>query len=540
MKKIINKAIFLGVLLLSVFVLSIDNELWGGICCEQIDVNIVFDTTNCCVKVKINNPACYNFNIDVDNLGSNTSYELPQGDSIEFNICNKNDEGKIVYTVYLNIDNSPACANYYFEGINKFSGEVDASSCCPSCKSANTSDWFVLDVEYGDPECPYACKVTPRLNLPENATCYKYIKDYGYGSEEEDTNKIVSVSEIEFPSRCIKTDEECEWYISLLKDKDDDPLGNKACILSAEATGCKKEFKICTPDCEETPFDSIKTLIFVLDKVCPRCSVQVTFTWRKACKHWQDLQILEMRYLEDGPCKECVIHELYANVIGAIIATSHKNSMDFEPKNADSCFSQWRISNASCWVKTIIGYHTGYDGQVTWEIAIYDPCPCLDNDCGCCLQQLKVCRINDDEVNITPVGPPSPQAVCLGETCIPTCEWAGLVNGTYGHVIQLSPQMEGLGKYNIADDDNIFYKVTGRLNNEQENLELKIYYKTNAKAYFHIYDIIGNEIATIEYDLNRGENVFNYSTKKLLSGTYIYNLTVDNKEIYSDQFILIK
>ena len=297
----------------------------------------------------------------------------------------------------------------------------------------------------------------------------------------------------------------------------------------------------CIPDCPQTPFQKRdrETLKFEIGEECPDCFVIVTYTWRMACSIWQDLQILEMIFDEDGPCSRCNIEKIYESVLTGIIALSNRPAPapNFRPRQAPDCHTQWRVANAGCWNED--RWYILQPGGVLKEVIVWRPCEYIG--APCCLQPIRVCRISPFLVDIQVNGPGTPwNGQCPDRHCVVGCDWAGSVNGTYGtpNPIPIAyPTLSKLGK-NIFETEAANY--TSDINAFHLDDVVNISFTAIQSGIYEIntFASSGLLIETRSFDVSEGFNTIKFNTSDYHSGAYFYTLTIQETPLFLDKFVI--
>ena len=517
--------------------LKLNSIAWT--CAQYMEVTSVLKP-NCCLEITITNTlttnVCDDFDIriyETDDNGNTTGtvgiFNVPFQESITIEICSKGGDNTIGWKLYFGNDPLTQPAHQ---------GVVDISSCCHCPETKNS--WLSFTSEYNGPDCgPNQCKITPVVTIPPDITCYKYYAGVEVNIDG-DYNPTTSMS-TPLPSYCVDKGVSLDYILTLLKNQNDDP-NESNCILEAVSPPCDKPEAVpCTPDCPETPFPTRNRLTHQFELTnCPGCFIEVTYTWRKACNYWQDIQILEIEFPAGSPCANCFIEDIYETALAGIIGLSNQ-TIGFEPFEYPDCSTQWRVANTGCWGKEHLYYQVGSSG-VTREVVRWHPCVCVD--CNCCLQQLQVCRTSATEVTITPIGPPTMQGTCTGFVvgdnsqifyCIPACEWAGQVNGVYN-----IPIVDGIGTHGkiSAETDILEHRIITNFSNDK--LDIELHTKSAKSAILNIYDINGNLVAEDNYPVLTGLNIFHFNTNGFISGTYLFALTVDGEKLFNDKFVIVR
>lgn len=511
-----------------------------GICDEFINVSSVLKP-NCCLEITITNNndniMCDNHPIQIyetDDYGNITGtigvYYVSCHQTITVEICSKVGDNTIGWKLFKG--GSP-------ESLPSNQGVVDISSCC-NCPETKDS-WLSFTSEYNGPDCgPNQCKITPVVTIPPDITCYKYYAGVEVNIDG-DYNPTTSTS-TSLPSYCVDKGVSLDYIVTLLKNPNDDP-NESNCILEAVSPPCDKPEAVpCTPDCPETPFSINHRLTHQFELLnCPGCFIEVTYTWRIACtEQYQDIQILEIEFPAGSPCANCFIEDIYESALAGIIGLSNQ-TIGFVPLNNPDCSIQWRVSNAGCWGKEHLYYQVGTSGVIR-EVVRWHPCECIN--CNCCYQRLQVCRTGESQVTITPIGPPTMQGTCTGFVvgdnnqlfyCIPACEWAGQVNGVYD-----IPIVDGIGTHGkiSAETDILEHRII--TNFSKDRLDIELHTKSAKSSILSIYDINGNLVATDNYPVLTGLNIFHFNSNNFNSGTYLFTLIVDGKKLFNDKFVIVR
>jgi hypothetical protein len=114
--------------------------------------------------------------------------------------------------------------------------------------------------------------------------------------------------------------------------------------------------------------------------------------------------------------------------------------------------------------------------------------------------------------------------------------------GVYSARVMLGVEGEGMESYRLAKPipDAINQNIAGLIYpnpvRDEANIDYQI--KSGEKAVLSIYGIVGSKL--MEFNLNKEENHFSFSTAQLNSGVYFYQLLIDGNAISNNKFIIVK
>ncbi len=431
------------------------------------------------------------------------------------------------------------CFEGDFNSINERTGTIDMSDCC-YCPTGIT-DWLTLEVEDDSPECPDGCKVTPHLNIPSDITCYKYY--HVWIDDVEDAANTPISTPIENRYVCIDKGQTVNYKVFLYKSQyeyyeDYYDFEEQICYADVTSPECVEQPpEPCIPDCPETPFILRETIPLELTNCGPAtdpCRVNVTYTWRKACNIWQDIQILAIDFLTPGCPGSCSIINIYKDVLGGLISL---NQMNFEPVDPPDCSDTWRVANGGCWGREVLYYIT--DGVTVDSVLRWHPCEGAD----CCYQQMRVCRL-ENGVLVTPLEPiygvdcPAGLVVVddkgIEYPCVPSCNWSGEVNGEFGDPVigRVSPEEEK------KNPDNYDFAISASQSNEAFTIIIKS--KEQGISEIGVYDLNGNLISKMENKLKAGRNEATINTSGMKNGIYVYSIIINGIKITSGKFVVAR
>jgi hypothetical protein len=531
------KKIFILVLVIFIYVIF-PSSVFSEVCCDSLYIT-VGQTDSCCIEVTLHNPRCNNAVVKFLQWNSATNaFELQysvgvqQGASVAYIFCPMNKDSFIKYRLQVVQSwnqNHPMCTDnpIFMEDYNQFTDSVDVSSCCV-CPT-NVGDWLTLIVEKDETNCPDGCKVTPILDIPDSITCYKY---YSLATSPNfDFTPIKPISQLSSEWKCIGYGETIEFDIALLQSNNVDVENewDNLCTIEKVSGMCVSDDpQPCKPDCEESNWMMPpETLQVALDN---GCSIDIIYTWRRACVpiSRQEIQILKILSYN---CFGKTFKEIYQKAIYNVIKV---NKMGFKPMTGDTnCYDTWRVVGAAC-----SKYLTVQDtaGLFHFELVRCD-------DSVCCSQKIKVCRLENDEVTITPIGdiisnldsncyvmpdslltipPLFPDNICFA-----TCDWI-----------------------RFGEQNYISGKMSIHLNNKKQKLMCKFVNNRNklgfiimcgsdddCKITIQIFDIYGRQIKEIN---NRNMNKSKFIDINSLikqKGVYLYTVHIDKKLIERGKFI---
>lgn len=276
----------------------------------------------------------------------------------------------------------------------------------------------------------------------------------------------------------------------------------------------------CVPDCENTPFHPVEQNDFYFDN---GCIIRVWYTWRKACDVYYDIQIVKIETL-NPLCNDYSYKQIFDSAFKKVIEL---NKMGFPPKRGE-CDVNWRISAASCWS--------------FWNIIVTgDPhmimLPCAGS--GCCYQPYQVCRDQQGNITLTPLGSPWPAVNCdtatppsypPGLTCNPICDW--LIMEQYNPGSLIEP--------NKKDNQDMGNAIKIEIPSNGETLNMLV--STDKKSNFSIKitDVYGIQLIEQNGVVENSITPITVKTSELHNGNYLYNIYIDGVLLYSGKLLIIK
>ena len=288
----------------------------------------------------------------------------------------------------------------------------------------------------------------------------------------------------------------------------------------------------CTPDC---PNDSFITQPPLIVNYGLNCTLVIWYATRIACGTWYDVQLLMVQTIGTGCGVLFPPDQLFKRAYYKLIEA---DPMGFPPRPTDPipdppgyiCNEQWRVSQASCWTY----YNVTVNGQ---SHLVTIPC----NGTDCCLQRMNICRWVGGSVTINPIGDPSPVNDCShstppippappGSLCEAKCNWF-LVNSieksdpNEGIVIKNNQNLTDIEKPLFINDDNLTISINSRNTG---------FYKIK------ISNAYGNFLKEIDGELSVGLNDINVNLQNLKNDNYVYSIEVNNSQILTGKFSLIK
>ncbi len=420
---------------------------------------------------------------------------------------------------------------------------IDVGVCC-ECPDVD-SDWLTLNMDSESENCgPGQCEVTPILDIPQSQkdSCYQY---YNCKTADTDFNQQNSSINDPLPTYCISNGQMLDFELVLMKYSTDDPDDPRFehCILRDSVGPCEmNDGDPCYPDYPEVAFEDGVPFEFTMgpDSPCQDCVVSVDYVWREPGNR-QDLQITGIYFDENGPCAGCTIEDIYEQALPQAMLQCI-NEHDFEPDRTGEINDQWRVSQAGCWGKKIAFYPT----YITYR---WVPCGC--DECGCCLHRFEVEMVDatTQTLDITPIGTPIVfDAQCdtimydteMNGPCNPdwkpceaACEWPGLVNGEYRALKTTQAQTKLAFNNEIPEHEvsSIYH---------QDELNVEVHTAGAETAIITIYDINGIVAKEREFDIHRGMNYLTLSTSDLITGTYLYIITIDGRTSPVEKLIIVR
>jgi|GEM_PF-2124647 len=422
----------------------------------------------------------------------------------------------------------------------RISADICSDDPC-DCTSAK-DEWLQVEATKGGGSCDDdQCNISHTLTLPSGMNeCFSH---YTIESSEMSLGLTPISTPLSTWDVCI---DEGETYTITLKLYNG-PSDPNPCSITKEVY-CKvgHEVEPCTSDCFNEPW--VKQPDFLVElQDCPGCFINITYYSRNTCNDWQEIQITEIqKYNNIGVptinCDACSDAEIYQQAVLAVITN---NAMGFYPIAAnDPCSDIWRVSKATCWTEW---EHFIYDhtNNLIKKITIHKPC----ND-DCCQRQLRVCRLGENQVEVTDLGALTPPVDCSSTSytqevppgttlsCTYTCDMLENIDEIYyGKVsIELEEINEMINEIN--DDNNLNAKLNVSYTNDL--LRVLIDESNAAEISIGIYSLNGDLITTLNSDINNGLNTYDIDISEFNTGAYLYAIVLDGIRFKSGKFIINK
>jgi hypothetical protein len=411
--------------------------------------------------------------------------------------------------------------------------ELTGSAVCPCYCPVDEFDrnnLVLIEARKGESPCgENECKIVSQWNIPEEVTCYTH-----YKVNSGNVQPWLPSASLGLPS-CIPEGQSLSWVIELMKSStDEDP-----CIIE-KTIFCPIEDAAtpCVPDCENDWWETQEDLTIAVNSTC---KIRVSYVTRHACPEseppdgYQDMQITKIEFLGDGLCDGISLSDLFNIATDQIILT---NRMNFDPKSEfDPCSYIWRVSQSSCWA-TFERYW--YDQQnIMHTINISKPC-----NSDCCLRKMKVCLNEDNTVSKELLYIIADYQDCSGaispeplEICEYTCDMLQFDDPLLPKVpIEINEKVDESEFEKSAEDVFVDLKVV------YSNSLMKLYIDdTNASNLnIRLYNLEGNEMINETFNLSSGTNILELDLSQLISGSYLYDISIDGKRIKSDKLNIVK
>lgn len=512
-------------------------------CCEFIDIEFtetVSASTDCCWEPEIvtdDGIICDLESLDVEAkyYDENDEEIIPNGLG---NLCLPPGQNNITYK--LTIDGR--------ECVEK-SILLFCHCSCPTEEVYN--EWFTLSSAKGEGNCTEdQCFVQPAIDIPQEYNCYNgfTIETYRNGALESISTQPAPIGQLDLSNMgiCLEPGHDYKFVLKLFRYTNDP----NPCVLEREVT-CDYEpgTEPCLPDCFNDEFEVEKNIKIAIAG-CPDCYMNISYSSRRACGIWQDIQITGIEVFNTNSsvnCSSCTTDEdIYQQAVAAIIV---KNDMGFEPtwldiinEGADPCSTVWRVSKASCWATW---QHTEFSPEhgVQRTITIYKTC-----NSDCCLRKLKVCRISPTEVDIQNLYTISDYTNCdsvnylfnpSGQEILLPCEYSCDMLDNFGGVYSKKSikyvEEEVTFERNY---DDLYADINVITNNNTLQVNIS---NTNAnEVQIQISDINGRQMDYSNYPLNTTDNIFSINLRKFNSGTYVYGIVINGIMLKSDAFQIVK
>jgi hypothetical protein len=522
--------------------------------CEFIDYSIepIFKNDSCCtyeVTLDFNSfDDCESFNPGMNTIDSiyNSVFSLSDGSNsillstldgftktgnqIKFEIS-KCEVSENDSTLYISSDN--------------FECEIaiDLTECSKCACPEDHNDWLTFEIAEGDCDGG-GCLVDLKLDIPQLYSCYTHYSISSNGQQSIPAI-IPPNGELQFPQgNCISKGDYKTFRVYLRKSGS--WLPDSSCYID-KSVYCpiNSSVESCVPDCDSVGFTE-RELDFDLIG-CPNCKIKVKYSYRTNTCYvtpTQDIQILSMEEVSDPSyptaCGNCSAptSEIYRQSVLAVI---HRNEMGFDPnENDESCDTTWRLVQSSCWAEFSNPLaETG--GK------IYIPCDSVE----CCYSGMRVCRMTDGSVVVTPLSFSVTADTCTIESmsyttfvspsepdtawadCEFTCDWMFGIAGTYN------------AKPIFSSDDKELYTNNPNFEIEMFNygdlLNLKVNSKIESNHFkLQLQSIEGRIIEERINNLTIGVNEFPVRLSNLNSGVYMLNVFESGKHIITRKIIITR
>ncbi len=522
--------------------------------CEFIDYSIepIFKNDSCCtyeVTLDFNSfDDCESFNPGMNTIDSiyNSVFSLSDGSNsillstldgftktgnqIKFEIS-KCEVSENDSTLYISSDN--------------FECEIaiDLTECSKCACPEDHNDWLTFEIAEGDCDGG-GCLVDLKLDIPQLYSCYTHYSISSNGQQSIPAI-IPPNGELQFPQRnCISKGDYKTFRVYLRKSGS--WLPDSSCYID-KSVYCpiNSSVESCVPDCDSVGFTE-RELDFDLIG-CPNCKIKVKYSYRTNTCYvtpTQDIQILSMEEVSDPSyptaCGNCSAptSEIYRQSVLAVI---HRNEMGFDPnENDESCDTTWRLVQSLCWAEFSNPLaETG--GK------IYIPCDSVE----CCYSGMRVCRMTDGSVVVTPLSFSVTADTCTIESmsyttfvspsepdtawadCEFTCDWMFGIAGTYN------------AKPIFSSDDKELYTNNPNFEIEMFNygdlLNLKVNSKIESNHFkLQLQSIEGRIIEERINNLTIGVNEFPVRLSNLNSGVYMLNVFESGKHIITRKIIITR
>lgn len=534
----INNIIKITLLMLCISAINLIAQKDGGEELQDIPYNtikkeiIVSPENPCCILVNIYSNSYGGFRIVLNQQKGDGSFYNDTlvaiiGGHNYFTLCPSEGDEYIDAVIYIQDENGAPLSGIYTENKTKFTIHEKVNCCeCPK-----NMDEF-MKVELIANACENGCEVRHTFDLPdEYKKCFKYVK---FKNSKMTNVEFLSIEEAnKFIGRfntCIGNYEKYTVYVSLVKYNGEECKYNKTVYCKGQPLPLKE---LCVPDCSDDYWNEIKELTVVSD-ICPGCTINVSYTWRKACEKYQDIQIVKFEVPNDE-CKDCPPEKLYQMALDEIIRT---NEMLFKPRYPGDCDEYWRVAIASCWSTWRYYYE---DGPYMRYIDVYELCKMTT----CCVQKMRVCLDKAKNYIVTPTdGNIYYNDKCArtifddymnGQSleCYPACHWLGNYKGSTGK----APKKKEKVSFKI-DYENAYGLNSGI---EDNILKVNIKAPKPGNAEVTVYDVSGKEMIKETAVITDGNiNTIMIGIAELQSGNYIYTVTIDGRKLESHKFNINK
>ncbi len=521
-------------------------------CCEFIDIDY-YVTEDCCVQIDIHNPHCDSaritilyFNPHMYVWQSKHIAEPPNSNSVSYKLCPSFVSSTLKFQVWIHNQYTmqPDCDSILVEGVNKFTYEVDISHCC-ACGGAYFNSWFTA-TKTANSQCPDSCEIVLNFNIPDSITCLKYYaieplpQGEGHGALANET--------ISGTRKCLGPGEKFNMIVRLLASPEEYET-HSGCWAHARVI-CDTLLTVQLPEISPSCWndcDSSNEQRHVLNNyLVPECQCEVNVEYvTRTCDGLQQIQVLAFWSDNTWWCSGCPDSVLYMEALKKII---YDNEMQFKPLEPDSCDTTWEIGISSCW-----GTYIYYEWIMKWQepgpsgpggwVEVLDTVVVriICDTLNCCFKKITVCRDTNSvtiQVDSTygvgdfcfpPLQFPPLESPLF---CAPACNWLDSLEGDYQPLI-IGKQVLTPNYYQVDD-----ILVRTYLQHEKFNIEFES--ARSANITISLYDYLGNAILSKTLRLSSGVSNYSFDLTPLVSGTYVYTISFDNRIIKSDKFIYIK
>jgi hypothetical protein len=516
--------------------------------------NVLGPDTNC----------CYTFSLFQD-MGISTCDSITHfkatkdGDSIpgRMAVINNPNPGFFDLFNYKICNETDSTINYYFEFFsdNTYS---DSSKVCTRLVSldpcidiaAVCCEQIKLEIflEKGGGGCADSlCQVTENWTIPDQ----KYDCFHHYVNSDGDTLPFDPMQPPDLISEdCLPPGTIIDDTVALLRF----PGDPNPCLVHYQAYCPIADIRQgCNPDACDSIWTNDSLLFQEINSgSCQGCELTIFYKHRDKCGGWQDLQIkdIELKCPDTVQCTSTA-DEIYQLAVKMVIS---QNDMDFEPKYdnnplTDSCSIQWRISQVSCWadwywdptwqkIEKEKNPKTLSDPVFGYGYTIYEPC----DTTICCARQLKVCRYSQFGVEITDLGMLTEGGDCdtvfaypprIALPCYNVCDYLENFNELYPRINE--SQGETHQDTIITLQNNLVIVTYNQLmfkimieQNEASNVEI------------NIFNLLGYPFISKSGNLKSGMNIYELDISNLISGIYVYNVSLDGISVRKGKMYIIR
>lgn len=435
-------------------------------------------------------------------------------------------------------------------------------------------DWLTVTTEKEGGSCGATqCAVTATLEVPtEYASCYsKYEIDYKIRAKDGSlvSETMHSGSRLDIPVGsgslgsfpCIEAGETVQVKVRLYVNG----TSSKYCEILSSPEYCNKTSMLerpapCTPD---NPSDLWKEgHPFQIN--INGCKYMVLYSYRMTTDGYQDVQITGMQQL-DGICNSITDEELFKKAVTKAINNIIYSDKNFKPQEGDDedCINIWRLVHKSCWTTYIC---ENYDPVTEAYLPYLEKVPC---ESECCARQLRVCNkkgiISVEDLGFSAGSSYyncSEKSIVLPEN-VPINVQAGFTPiGCEDKSCDIFEDMVDYDTHDPYRDVAVWEGPVGKIqikNEKNDNMSnskgMIMVYKvvTNNNDFklivaktilenitLNLYDINGLLLLSKDYNLKGNYEEFYIDISKFNSGTFVFNLVSDRRQIGTGKFQLVK